>query len=71
MAKKSSKIWDGVYGVDYGLVYVSGLPIWIGNYMNSEVRGEMTYPFQKFNGFNQFQPTRYMDVITYPCWDYR
>ena len=39
--------------------------------MYNEVWGEITYPFKKFNDFNQFHPTRYMDVITYPCWEYR
>ena len=39
--------------------------------MYNEVWGEITYPFQKFNDFNQFHLTRYMDVITNPCWEYR
>ena len=39
--------------------------------MPSEVWYEITDPFLNFNAAidQQFRPTLYNDVFTYPCWD--
>ena len=52
------------------------IPSWISNHMPCKVWGEITYPFQNFNGFAievlEWKSNFFTDftgsVITYPCW---
>ena len=54
-------------------------PAWTSNDMPTKVWNKITYPFQDFNDatvevwkwIRNFIPHLIMDVITYPCWDWR
>ena len=64
--------WD--YYFWRGLTLISA---WISNinYKSNKRWNEITHPFLNFNGckvemWEKINPTLYMDVITYTCWDY-
>ena len=57
---------------------LTSIPAWISNHMPSEVRNEITYPFQNFNcctvevyeWMNYIIPHFVTGVITYLCWSW-
>ena len=66
--------WGPFYRHDFTLI-----PTWISNHMFSKVWDENTYTYTNFNSLivevlewiSNFIPHFMMDVITYPCWEWR
>ena len=67
----------GAWDPFYFLHKLTSIPAWISNHMPSKARGDITYPFPKFNSvtvevwewISNFIPHFIMDVITYECCD--